>query len=105
MVQQTRWCVEARLAARSGHSFSQPGRRGYTHAMNRFSRVCLLVLTFNGAALLSGCEDADEFPSEPRRNDGGLQMPNRDASFDAQTDAQTDMDAGDTDAGDTDAGQ
>lgn len=73
--------------------------------MNRLGLVCALVLTFNGAALLAGCEDADEFPSEPRRTDGGLHMPTRDASLDAQTDAPTDTDAGDTDAGDTDAGQ
>lgn len=73
--------------------------------MTRFALACALTFTLVGASTLTGCEDADEFPNEPRRTDGGLQMPNRDASIDAQADAPTDTDAGDTDAGDTDAGQ
>lgn len=73
--------------------------------MIRPALVSVLALTFTGATVLAGCEDADEFPNEPRRNDGGLHVPNRDASLDAQTDAPSNNDAGDTDAGNTDAGQ
>lgn len=49
-----------------------------------------------GCLPLAACEDNDLLPDEPRRMDGGLQMPQRDGGMDASANE----DAGDTDAGD-----
>lgn len=77
---------------------------GTLTAMKHLPLACVLLWTF---VSLLGCEDGDPLPSEPRRMDSGLQMPNRDAGgHDASDEDAGDQDAGnDHDAGNVDAGQ